>query len=108
MLDFTRGKIVAVFCICLLFVLLAIPNLIPEKTREEIPGFLPSRTVNLGLDLQGGSYLLLQLEMDRYMHEQLADLVDTLRTEMISKKIMYRGLGVTDPVSGTAVFELGK
>ncbi|HEU5048127.1 MAG TPA: protein translocase subunit SecD [Rickettsiales bacterium] len=95
MLDFSRGKIVAVFCVCLLFILLAIPNLLPEKTRETIPGFLPSRTVNLGLDLQGGSYLLLQLELDRYMHEQLADIVDSLRTAMISKKVMYRGLGIT-------------
>lgn len=95
MLDFSRWKIFTISCICLFFILLAIPNLFPENIREEIPAILPSRTVNLGLDLQGGSYLLLELQIDRYIHEQLTSIVDGLRTEMIAKKIMYQGLGIS-------------
>ena len=105
MLDFPRWKLVNIFAFCLLFILLAIPNILPEKIRENLPAFLPSRTVNLGLDLQGGSYLLLELQFDRYIHEELASDVDTLRSEMIAKKIAYQGLNV---VGDKIVFTLLK
>ncbi len=94
MLDFSRWKIFSIFAVCLFFILLAVPNLFSESAREKFPGFLPSRAVSLGLDLQGGSYLLLELQFDHYMHEQLNSLVDGLRAEMIADKIMYNGLGL--------------
>ena len=94
MLDFPRWKLVNIFAFCLLFILLAIPNILSEKIRGNLPAFLPSRTVNLGLDLQGGSYLLLELQFDRYLHEQLSGDVDSLRTEMIARKLAYQGLNV--------------
>ncbi len=95
MLDFSRWKIAIIAGVCLFFALLAIPNLFSEDTRGQFPAFLPSRTVNLGLDLQGGSYLLLELQFDRYLYEQLNGVVDGLRAEMIAKNIMYQGLGIT-------------
>jgi len=97
-LDFPRWKLFTILGVCLFFTLLALPNLFSENTREKFPAFLPSRTVNLGLDLQGGSYLLLELQIDHYMHEQLTSLVDGLRTELIAKKVMYQGLALNDNV----------
>ena len=94
MLDFSRWKIAIIAGVCLFFALLAMPNLFSESTREQFSAFLPSRTVNLGLDLQGGSYLLLELQFDHYIHEQLNSVVDSLRAEMIAKNIMYQGLGI--------------
>ena len=43
---------------------IALPNALPDNVRAHIPGWLPSHTVSLGLDLQGGSYLLLEVELD--------------------------------------------
>jgi preprotein translocase subunit SecD len=93
MLDFSRWKVAVIVGVCLFFALLATPNLFSESARGNFPSFLPSRAVNLGLDLQGGSYLLLELQFDRYIHEQLNGVVDGLRAEMATKNIMYQGLG---------------
>lgn len=98
MLDFSRWKIFTILAVCLFFIILALPNLFSNNTRANIPSFLPSRTVSLGLDLQGGSYLLLELQFDRFLHEQLTNVVDGLRAEMIAKKVMYQGLGISSNV----------
>lgn len=94
MLDFSRLKIVSILGVCLFFLALAVPNLFSDDARAKFPAILPSRTVNLGLDLQGGSYLLLELQIDHYLHEQLSSTVDGLRAAMIADKTMYQGLGL--------------
>lgn len=94
MLDFPRWKIGIITGVCLFFALLAAPNLFSQSVREKFPPFLPSRTVNLGLDLQGGSYLLLELQFDKYFHEQITALLDDVRMELLKKKIGYKSLEV--------------
>ncbi len=94
MLDFPRWKFFTVLGTCLVFILLALPNLLTEKNREKWPSFLPSQTVNLGLDLQGGSYLLLELQFDRYFHDQTLSLLDDVRKELLSQKVGYKDLKV--------------
>ena len=54
--------------------------------------------MSLGLDLQGGSYLLLEVQFDRYFHEQLSSAVDALRAEMLAEKIGYKGLALNGDV----------
>jgi protein-export membrane protein SecD len=93
-LDFPRWKFFTVLGTCLVFILLALPNLLTEKNREKWPSFLPSQTVNLGLDLQGGSYLLLELQFDRYFHDQTLSLLDDVRKELLSQKVGYKDLKV--------------
>jgi protein-export membrane protein SecD len=46
-------------------ILVALPNALNDNVRAKFPKWLPSQTVNLGLDLQGGSYLLLQVDFDQ-------------------------------------------
>ncbi|MEO7691788.1 MAG: protein translocase subunit SecD, partial [Sphingomonas sp.] len=60
MLYFSRLKAGMILCVCLIGILLSIPSLIPT---DRLPAWYPHYHVNLGLDLQGGSYML--LEMDR-------------------------------------------
>jgi len=95
-LDFPRWKIITILATCLFFVLLAVPNLFPESVRDEFPSFLPSKTVNLGLDLQGGSYLLLELQFDKYLHDQNANLLDDVRAELLKQKVPYKDLRIAD------------
>ena len=60
MLYFSKGKTLFILFAVLIGFLLALPNGLNEKTRESLPESL-QRTVNLGLDLQGGAHMLLSL-----------------------------------------------
>jgi len=85
------GFILVVILAGLLFVT---PNLMQRETAEGLPGWLPSDQVNLGLDLQGGSYLLLEADLDFVVKEQLENLVDGIRIELRRTKVGYTNLGV--------------
>jgi preprotein translocase subunit SecD len=73
--------------------LYAAPNLASLQTRawlaENMPGWLPSSTVNLGLDLQGGSHLLLEADTKAVINDRLDSMVDAARTEMRKQNIGY-------------------
>ncbi len=92
MLDFPRWKILTILGICLFFFAVALPNFLPISMREKIPAWAPSKTISLGLDLQGGSHLLLQVDFNAYMKEHLAGTLDGLRAEMRKEKVGYQGL----------------
>lgn len=103
MLYFPKWKIFLITGTCLLFVLLAIPSFIPEDVRAKLPDWMPKKAVSLGLDLQGGSQLLLEVDFEAYMKDQLTNLVDEIRIHFREKKIGYRGLNVAD---GKVTFSL--
>ena len=56
-------------------ILIAAPNALPPDVRARIPSFLPSGAVNLGLDLQGGSYLLLSVDFDEVTRGQAETMI---------------------------------
>jgi preprotein translocase subunit SecD len=59
--------------------LIALPNALPDNVRSRIPHWLPSSTVNLGLDLQGGSYLLLQVDLDQVNKDKAEAMLGDIR-----------------------------
>ncbi len=103
MLHFPRWKIILIVGTCLLFVVFAIPSFLSEQTREALPKWLPHRAVSLGLDLQGGSHLLLEVDFEAYLREQLVNAVDDVRGVLRENKIGYRGLSAGD---GRIIFAL--
>ena len=82
MLDFPRWKIWAVSLLCLVGIALAVPTFFPEKQVAAWPGWLPSQRVNLGLDLAGGSHLLLEAETGDVAKQKLEQMQDTIRLGM--------------------------
>src|SRR5277367_4460893 len=96
---FSRWRITAVIAVCVLGMLIAVPNLISRDTLAKLPGWVPTRQVNLGLDLRGGGYLLLQIDMDTLTKERLETAVDTARAELRTAKIPF----VSAEVEGNAV-----
>ncbi len=90
MLYFPKWKTVLVLAVCLLFTLFALPNFISEEVRDDLPDWFPSRSLNLGLDLQGGSHLLLQVDFEYYHREQLQNLADSVRAALREAKYRYR------------------
>jgi preprotein translocase subunit SecD len=92
MLAFPRWKMVMVLSVCAFFILAALPNVLPQKMREGLPSWMPVNTVPLGLDLRGGSHLLLQLDFDAYLKDQMLNLRDQLRARLRKERIGYLNL----------------
>ncbi|WP_265569882.1 protein translocase subunit SecD [Sphingomicrobium nitratireducens] len=83
MLDFPRWKVLSIWGIILFGILLSIPSLMPKQMAEEqYPGFLPSARISLGLDLAGGSYLLLEADEPDAAKQRLQAMEDTIQTEL--------------------------
>jgi protein-export membrane protein SecD len=82
MLYFSRLKTYMVVGVCLLGALLCLPNLMPSPAS-----WLPWRTIHLGLDLRGGSYLLLEVDMSAVVKERLDGLSDSARQALRAAKI---------------------
>ena len=101
MLKIETWKLALVGILCALGLAFAAPNLLDSETAEALPDFLPKKQISLGLDLQGGSHLLLEVEVDVVVQERLESLVDSIRTELRKERIRYGGLGKTD--TGVAV-----
>ena len=82
MLQFSPFQTAAILGVVLLAALFAVPNFLDEETRESLPGFVPSSTINLGLDLQGGSYLLLGVDTAKVIDDRMRGLMSDVRREM--------------------------
>ena len=98
MVYFARWKIILVLLVCVWGVIYAAPNAVPEDTvagwQEEVPGWLPVRQINLGLDLQGGAQILLRVEYTTLIGERLEAIVSGLRRGLVDAQIRYVDLGV--------------
>ena len=82
-----------VIAVLLLGIGFAAPNLLSRQTAQSLPDWVPKEQINLGLDLQGGSHLLLEVDLAAVTREQLDNLVDTLRTDLRRARIGYTALG---------------
>ena len=93
MLHFSKLKINLILGLCLLGLIFAAPNLLSEKTAGELPSWLPHKQISLGLDLQGGSHLLLEVGVDTVVRERFNSLVDETRAALRGARISYSELG---------------
>ena len=86
--------------LCTLSLLYAAPNLAPksfEALSDKYSGLLlPVHPINLGLDLQGGSYLLLGVDMKAALNDRMSSLVDATRKELQERRIGYTSLQAAD------------
>ena len=93
MLYFTRWKAAAIVLTALFICLFAVPNFLPEKMVQSWPKWA-QRHVVLGLDLQGGSHILLEVDTKAVRKEMLETLRDDMRRVLRDARIGYTGLVV--------------
>jgi preprotein translocase subunit SecD len=93
MLYFTRWKALAIILTALVVCLCAVPNFFPEAKVKTWP-IWAQRHLVLGLDLQGGSYLLLEVDSNYVKKEKLDQIRDDVRRTLRDAKIGYTGLAV--------------
>jgi preprotein translocase subunit SecD len=93
MLYFTRWKAAAIVLTALLVCLFAVPNFFPEKTVQSWPKWAQRHMV-LGLDLQGGSHILLEVDTKTVRKDMLETLRDDVRRVLRDARVGYTGLAV--------------
>src|SRR5271155_2210628 len=93
MLYFTRWKALAIILTALVVCLCAVPNFFPEARVKTWP-LWAQRHLVVGLDLQGGSYLLLEVDSNYLKKEKLDQIRDDTRRVLRENKIVYTGLNV--------------
>ena len=105
MVRISRWQVVIVVGIFVLGILYAFPNVLSRSASEALPSWLPSnQQMNLGLDLQGGCYLLTSVSIDEVFAEQRENMVAAVRSELRQERLGYTNLGVDD--AGDVVFTL--
>ena len=98
MLTLSRWKIIAVTLSVIFGILFSLPNVLPQSALDAMPGFLPHKKLNLGLDLQGGSYLLYEVDTDALHRERLNNMVEDVRTQLRNEQIPFGELGLQGDV----------
>lgn len=93
MLQFPKWKIALVLLVALWGGVWATPNLLSRDTTDRMPSWW--QPVSLGLDLQGGSYLLLEVDTAYVKREHLSAMVETLRATLRKEKVRYSELGIS-------------
>jgi len=88
MLNFPPWKIALVFSVALLGLLTAFPNFLSEEQAADLPDFLPSDQINLGLDLQGGSHMLLEIDTEAVISQRLDNLEGEIRDALRRERII--------------------
>lgn len=92
MLQFETWKKAIVLLLVAIGILYALPNLFSRGGDKGGPAFIPGQAINLGLDLQGGSHLLLQADLNAVIAERMVGVQENLRLAFRAEKIRFRNL----------------
>ena len=76
-------------------ILVALPNALPDNVRSRLPAWWGNQTISLGLDLQGGSYLLLEVQLDEVQKDKLESLKGDIR-----RSLRKAHMAITDLAAG--------
>jgi len=94
MLNLPRWQTIAIIVITALAGLLALPNLLPNSIDNHLPAWYQASRINLGLDLRGGAYFLLEADLRGVMNERLTNLSDSVRGEMRKQQVAFKSVDV--------------
>src|SRR5208337_3007787 len=95
MLRFARWKIVAILAMTFSALLYVAPSMLSPAHYEALAQALPSwarpATIVLGLDLQGGSYVMLEVDKASVLHTLATNLRDDARRILREEKVAITG-----------------
>ncbi len=93
-MRYSTWQIWLILLVAALGVVFTLPNFFSQSFLGKLPDWLPKRQITLGLDLQGGSHLLLEVDTNALVKDKLDALVGDIRLKLRQARIGYRGLGV--------------
>ena len=89
MVQFKKWQLYIVILFSFFAIIFSFPNFFSKDTLKTLPSFIPSDQVVLGLDLQGGSYLLIEVDTESVISENFESFSDELRLSLRKNKISY-------------------
>ena len=99
---------IATLLVLLVGLFLALPNALPDKILNHFPSFLPKSSVSLGLDLQGGSYLLLEAQLDQVQKDKAEAMIGDIRAAFRKAHIGYTDLAAQGDAVGVKVSDMAR
>ena len=95
MFRFSKWKIAAILAMSLLAILVIVPSFLEKGTRESIdkmlPKWVPFQAITLGLDLQGGAHILLEVDQSDVVRTQIENLRDDVRRILREERVRITG-----------------
>ena len=98
MKSLSKIKLILIITSVIIGILYATPNFFKISQQVQSFNFLPGKKINLGLDLQGGSYLLLKADMDVVFAEKLDSVLSDIRSSLRKSKIGYKKLSIQNDI----------
>jgi len=95
MLHFPRWKTLSIIATLLVSLILIVPNFLSKEQQDVLKGY-GLRPVTLGLDLQGGSNVLLEVDQKDLRDKLSQQLVGDIRSTLREAKIGYSGISRND------------
>ncbi len=92
-MHYTRWQIATILTVCVFGILLTLPNLLSPAQLASLP---LQRQIHLGLDLKGGTYLLMEADLKGVERERLEASLDAVRTKLRERTVGYNNLEVRD------------
>ena len=89
MVQFKKWQLYLVILFSFFAILFSLPNFLSKETLKKFPTFIPSDQIVLGLDLQGGSYLLIEVDTESVISENFETFSKGLRLSLRKKRISY-------------------
>lgn len=94
--------------IVVLGLLSAAPNILPQSIQQHLPQWYTQNTLSLGLDLQGGSHLLLSADKDTLFERQLNSYTTSLLAELRESGVRYTKQSSDSPLQVKLVIKDAK
>jgi len=88
--------------------IVALPNALPEHLRQRLPSWMPNQAVTLGLDLQGGSYLLLEVDLPAVQRDRAESLMNDIGASLRRAGIGISGLEAVDTEVRVTINDTGR
>ena len=98
MKSLSKIRLILIVVSVIIGVVYAVPNFFNTSNQNQSFNFLPGKKINLGLDLKGGSYLLLKADMDVVFAEKLEFLLSDIRSSLRKSKIGYKKLSIQNNI----------
>src|SRR5579871_1297410 len=95
MLELPRWRTILCVLAALFGLAYSLPNFLPAGVLASLPSWMPHQKVNLGLDLQGGSYLQLEIDQNALRALRLNNLVEDVRKALRDAQIDFSNLAVS-------------
>jgi len=92
MLYFTRWKIIAIAVSVAIGIFLALPNVLPADMQKLLAAHTIARPMTLGLELPGGSNVLLEIDRNDLINKLLEQLPSDIRNALRQARIAYKGI----------------